>query len=100
MSNARPPLPVPRDVRDPHPSTVGTRRAAAASGASTPVSSQLAGRNSRQSSAADAQSVAACTDTPTWQFPTSPACRSRLSDLRRGEGVVATLYSAAGAFTR
>jgi len=37
------------------------------------VSSQDSGRNSRQSIAADAQSVTACTLTPTWQFPTLPS---------------------------
>ena len=37
------------------------------------VSSQAFGRNNRQSIAADAQSVTACTLTPTWQFPTLPS---------------------------
>jgi hypothetical protein len=36
------------------------------------VSSHDFGRNSRQSIAADAQSVTACTLTPIWQLPTFP----------------------------
>jgi hypothetical protein len=47
---------------------------ASAAALSPPASapSRDAGRNSRQSTAADAQSVTACTLTPTWQFPTLP----------------------------
>jgi len=37
------------------------------------VSSQDFGMNRRQSIAADAQSVTACTLTPIWQFPTFPS---------------------------
>jgi hypothetical protein len=40
---------------------------------STVASSQDSGRKSRQLTAADAQSVAACTLTPIWQFPVLPS---------------------------
>jgi hypothetical protein len=36
-------------------------------------SSQEAGKNSRQSTAADAQSLTACTLTPIWQLPVLPS---------------------------
>ena len=40
---------------------------------STVASSQDSGRKSRQLTAAEAQSVAACTLTPIWQFPVLPS---------------------------
>ncbi len=48
------------------------RTSSAWSGVPALRSSQDSGRNNRQSSAADAQSVTACTLTPTWQFAVLP----------------------------
>jgi hypothetical protein len=60
------------------------RAAAAATGSSSAVSSQLSGQNSRQSAAQDACSLTRCTLTPIWQLPTLPRvpeyCRATHGD--------------------
>jgi hypothetical protein len=64
------------------------------------VSSQDPGKNSRQSIAADAQSVTACTLTPTWHLPVLPSapqyCRATPGESAPslGKPLSSTTYAA------
>ncbi|GAA2445285.1 hypothetical protein GCM10010405_30910 [Streptomyces macrosporus] len=80
------------------------RRATLAGSACGEAGSQLGGRNSRQSTAAETVSEARCKDTPAWQLVTLPAvpvyCRDTHADASPSLGnPVSSMIKAAGLIT-